>query len=343
MTVIDYKCPNCGSSMVFDSETGMLTCHSCGRQDDIEQLEDPLVKQTFTEDEVNEYQCHSCGAVIMTEADTTATTCSFCGSSVVLGDRLSGELAPVKVIPFSISKEEAVAAFKKWCRNGLLTPKGFMSADRIKSMTGMYVPFWLYDVYNDVQVHAHATRVRTYTRGDYRITETQHYEVYRELSLDYRKLPVDASEKMDDTLMDRLEPFPYDQLKPFKTPYLAGYIAEKYNYDDEELKPRMEEKIKPYIDSAIAASISGYTSVSYREKRVDSTVQRADYVLLPVWMVNYDFKKKEHTFAMNGQTGKVVGKPPISFAKVSAWFGGIAASTFVTLKVIAFIMGGGLW
>lgn len=343
MTVIDYKCPNCGSSMVFDSETGMLTCHSCGRQDDIEQLEDPLVKQTFTEDEVNEYQCHSCGAVIMTEADTTATTCSFCGSSVVLGDRLSGELAPVKVIPFSISKEEAVAAFKKWCRNGLLTPKGFMSADRIKSMTGMYVPFWLYDVYNDVQVHAHATRVRTYTRGDYRITETQHYEVYRELSLDYRKLPVDASEKMDDTLMDRLEPFPYDQLKSFKTPYLAGYIAEKYNYDDEELKPRMEEKIKPYIDSAIAASISGYTSVSYREKRVDSTVQRADYVLLPVWMVNYDFKKKEHTFAMNGQTGKVVGKPPISFAKVSAWFGGIAASTFVTLKVIAFIMGGGLW
>lgn len=343
MPVMEYKCPGCGSSMAFDSESGKLACKSCGREENIEQWEDPLVKQTFTEDEAKEYHCNSCGAVIFTEAETTATTCSFCGSNVVLGDRLTGELAPVKVIPFAISKEEAIAAFKKWCRNGLLTPRGFMNANRIKSITGMYVPFWLYDVHNDVEVHANATRVRTYVSGDYQITETKHYEVYRKLSLTYRKLPVDASEKMNDQLMDRLEPFPYEELKDFKTPYLAGYIAEKYNYTDEELVPRMEEKLQPFIDAAISESTSEYSTVMHKHKHIDSNVLRTDYVLLPVWMVNYDFGKQEHTFAMNGQTGKVVGKPPISWAKVSAWFGGVATVSFVSLKLVSLAMGGGFW
>ncbi|MGE5702498.1 MAG: TFIIB-type zinc ribbon-containing protein, partial [Clostridia bacterium] len=182
MHVIDYKCPNCGSGMVFDSESGMLSCHSCGRTDDITQLPDPLLtRNVFAEDEATEYHCKSCGAVVMTEAETAATVCSFCGSALVLGDRLSGKLAPVQVIPFAISKEEAMQAFRKWCRNGLLTPKGFMTANRIKGITGMYVPFWLYNLDNTVEVQAHGMRVRTYTQGDYLITETQHYDVYRKI------------------------------------------------------------------------------------------------------------------------------------------------------------------
>ncbi len=46
-------------------------------------------------------------------------------------------------------------------------------------------------------------------------------------------------------------------------------------------------------------------------------------------MVYYDYDYSEHTFAMNGQTGKVVGKPPISFIRVLKWFGGIAGLTFI--------------
>ncbi|NMO97593.1 TFIIB-type zinc ribbon-containing protein [Paenibacillus lemnae] len=343
MPVIEYKCPNCGSSMNFDSTSGMLSCPSCGRQDNIETIQDPLTQQVFTEDEAKEYQCTSCGAVLITDSQTSATNCSFCGSAVVLGDRISGKLAPAQVIPFAISKQEAETAFQKWCRKGLLTPRGFMTADRIKSITGMYVPFWLYDLHNRVEVHARATKVRTYTRGDYRYTETQHYDVYRKIRLNYVKLPVDAAKKMDDELMDKLEPFPYEELKGFKTPYLAGYIAEKYSYDERELLPRAKDKISGYIDSYIASTVSGYTSVSYSGKQIDTTMKQADYVLLPVWMVYYDFKDKEHTFAMNGQTGKVVGKPPISKAKVAAWFTGIAGVSFFSLKLVSWSMGGGFW
>ncbi|CAH0121439.1 MULTISPECIES: TFIIB-type zinc ribbon-containing protein [unclassified Paenibacillus] len=343
MPVIEYKCPNCGGGMVFDGDTGTLSCLSCGRKDNIEQIPDPLTKHVFTEDEVKEYHCNSCGAVIMTESETSATTCSFCGSAVVLSDRLSGELAPVMVIPFSITKEEAMRAFRKWCRNGLLTPSGFMTADRIKGITGMYVPFWLYELHNKIEVHGQGTKVRTYTRGDYHYTETQYFDVYRKIRLNYVKVPIDASAKMKDELMDKLEPFPYEQLKSFKTPYLAGYIAEKYSYDEEQLFPRAKEKIRGYIDAYISSATAGYNTVHYTNKQIDTKLKQADYVLLPVWMVHYDYNKSEYTFAMNGQTGKVVGKPPISMAKVSAWFAGIFGVSFLSLKLVSWMMGGGFW
>jgi DNA-directed RNA polymerase subunit RPC12/RpoP len=343
MQVIDYKCPNCGGGMVFDSVTGMLSCSSCGRKDDIGNMADPLAKQAFTGGGAEEYHCQSCGAVIVTEAETTATLCSFCGSAAVLGDRLTGKLAPAKVIPFAISKDEAVKAFRKWCRNGRLTPSGFMTADRIKSITGMYVPFWLYELNNRIEVRASATKVRSYTQGDYHYTETQHYEIYRRINLDYTKVPLDASEKMSDKLMDRLEPFPYNQLKDFKSPYLAGYLAEKFSFNDEELFPRVKEKIRPFIEDYIRSAVAGYTTVNYTAKQIDTKMLQADYTLLPVWVVHYDFDKLEHTFAMNGQTGKVVGKPPLSFAKIAAWCGGISGVSFVALKLAAWMMGGGLW
>lgn len=341
--ILHYKCPSCGSDMSFDSETGDLSCPSCGRHEKIENYQEELQTSSANDVETKEYHCENCGAILLTTADTTATNCSFCGAGVVIADRLSGQLAPAKVIPFTISKEEAIDAFKKWCRKGLLTPRGFMNADRIKSITGMYVPFWLFDLNSKVQVSAECTKVRTYTQGDYIYTETKYYDAFRDINLDYVKIPVDASEKMNDELMDRLEPYPYDQLKDFKTPYLAGFLAEKYNYSDDELLPRAKDKISSYIESYISSTFASYHSVFYKNKQIDTKNVNSNYVLLPVWMVSYDYNHSEHTFAMNGQTGKVVGKPPISMGKVAAWFSGIAAGTFFALKCVSFMLGGGFW
>lgn len=340
--LVHYKCPSCGSDMAFDSETGHLSCDSCGREEHVDTYDDIYIERSFEEDEAKEYQCENCGAVVLTDKDTTATSCSFCGAGVVLADRLSGDLAPVKVIPFTISKEEAMEAFRKWCKNGRLTPKGFMTADRVKGITGMYVPFWMYDLDNDVEVKATATKVNTYTRGEYRYTETHYYRVERDIDVSYLKVPVDASEKLDDTLMDKLEPYHYEELKAFKTPYLAGYLAEKYNYTDKELFGRVKDKIKTFIDSYISSTITGYSSVDYHQKNIRTTQRNSYYVLLPVWMVYYDFDKQEHTFAMNGQTGKIVGKPPLSYQKAAIWFASIAGGSFVVLKTIALLLGGDL-
>lgn len=356
--VIQYKCPNCGADMAFDSKSGKLACDSCGNKETIQSIPQEYVveennidhtsshnhsekEQFFQEGEVHEYHCNNCGAEVITDSDTTATTCSFCGAGVVLGDRLSGSLSPVKVIPFTISKEEAQAAFKAWCKKGLLTPRGFMTADRIKSITGIYVPFWLYDLDSDGEAHATCTKVRKYTKGDYIYTETSYYDVYRKVDLSYLNIPADASTKMNDKLMDKLEPYHYGDLKSFHTPYLAGYIAEKYNQTDKELYPRVEKRAKNYVDNYIRSTIQGYSSTNYTSKQIDIRQIKADYTLLPVWMVCYDYQQSEHIFAMNGQTGKIVGTPPLSTSKILTWFGGISASVFIIIRLLMFFAGGG--
>ncbi|WMJ90386.1 hypothetical protein [Anaerocolumna sp. MB42-C2] len=363
--VIQYKCPNCGADMAYDSTSGMLHCDSCGENIDIKTIknqdsndynrsetksthsskqddftETDVNSQTFSEDETVEYQCQNCGAVLITDKNTTATTCSFCGAGVVLADRLSGSKAPAKVIPFTINKEQAQEAFKKWCRKGRLTPKGFMTADRIKSITGLYVPFWLYDLNGQGEANADCTKVRTYTQGEYIYTETSHFNVYRKVNLNYLKVPADASEKMNDKLMDKLEPYNYEELKTFNMPYLAGYLAEKYNYNDRELFDRVRERVTDYVDLYIRDTINGYTTTSYNQKDILIKERNADYVLLPVWMVCYDYKQSEHTFAMNGQTGKIVGKPPLSKGKIAAWFAGVSCASFIVIKIIAILSGG---
>lgn len=350
--VIQYKCPNCGSDMAFDSASGMLACASCGRRDSIDTFPKENIKQGgdttteesaphFNEGDIHEYHCNNCGAALLTDKDTTATTCSFCGAGVVMADRLSGNLAPAKVIPFTISKEQAQEAFKKWCRKGLLTPKGFMTADRIKSITGIYVPFWLYDMKGLGDATATCTRVRTHDSGEYIVTETSYYDVYRNVDLTFLKVPTDASEKMDDTLMDKLEPFDYANLKNFQIPYLAGYIAEKYNFTDKDLFGRVQARANQYVDNYIRSTIEGYTTTNFTSKNIDISQLKADYTLLPVWMVCYDYKQSEHVFAMNGQTGKIVGKPPFSVPKAMGWFGGISAASFVILRLLSFFIGGG--
>lgn len=354
--VIQYKCPDCGADMVFDSKKGRLSCESCGRTLSVDEYKEPeeelegsfdeFAKQTFTstfgEEEASQYQCQNCGAVLITGPDTAATTCSFCGAPMILGDRLSGQLAPAKVIPFTINKEQAQEAFRKWCRGGLLTPKGFATAERIKNITGIYVPFWLYDLNGRGEANADCTRIRSYESGDYIYTETRHYDVYRKVDLNYLKVPADASEKMNDKLMDKLEPFNYTNLQDFRAPYLAGYVAEKYNYTDTDLFPRVKARVEQYVHDYIRSSIHGYSSTVIRQQWTDVKQRNAFYALLPVWMICYDYKDAEHIFAMNGQTGKIAGTPPLSWGKIFAWFAGISASVFLLLELLYFISGGAI-
>ncbi len=378
-TVIHYKCPNCGADMAFDTKTGQLLCASCGRTDNIEDMagdktpkggdikyemdeedvnaansafeydysdpsdtDEPSSHATFGANEAYEYHCNNCGAVLITDLQTTATTCSFCGAGVVLSDRLSGSLAPAKVIPFTISKEQAQEAFKKWCKKGLLTPGDFMTADRIKNITGIYVPFWLYDLNGRGDAEATCTRVRTYTHGDWIYTETKYYHVYRKVDLNYTRIPCDASKKMEDGMMDKMEPYEYNNLKDFNMPYLAGYIAEKYDFDDEQMLPRIKDRVGGYVDSYIRSTMSGYSTVNFHRKDINIRKKQAHYTLMPIWMVCYDYRQAEHNFAMNGQTGKIVGKPPLSKAKIAGWFIGISTGSFILLRLLTMLLGGGL-
>ena len=125
-------------------------------------------------------------------------------------------------------------------------------------------------------------------------------------------------------------------------PYLAGFIAEKYDYTDEDLLPRIKNRVYSYVDAYLRSTISGYSSVHINRKDINIIKRNADYTLMPVWMVCYDYRQTEHIFLMNGQTGKIIGKPPLSKAKIAMWFAGISTGSFIIMQLITRLLGGAL-
>ena len=55
-------------------------------------------------------------------------------------------------------------------------------------------------------------------------------------------------------------------------------------------------------------------------------------------MLNIKYKNKNYQFAINGQTGKVVGEYPVDDGKKWKYFGKIAGVLYIVAAVIAYFM-----
>lgn len=337
-----YKCPGCGAPLQYTPGTDALICTYCGTETSVEELsrnesrEDAQARQSF-----NSYTCESCGAELLIDENTTATTCCYCGSSALIQERLNGVLKPTGVIPFQMNKEQAKQNFCTWLCKGMFTPSVFKQKATLENIKGIYVPFWLYDYRADISTTAECTKVYRERRGDTEFVHTDYYIAERQGMSSYQKIPVDASEKMPDNMMDMLEPYNYNELKEFEMPYLSGYESEKYNYEssDTQMTERVEKRVNDYIFQDMRNSITGYSSTHILRSQTSLHRNKADYTLLPVWMITYRYKGENKSFAINGQTGKQVGELPNSPAKIAAWFGAVTAGITAFLLLMGGLFG----
>lgn len=354
MDIVQFKCPNCGGSVVFDPKTQKHVCEYCmsdfteeefGRiqeeQRGAEQNEYVIPVQE-EQDEFNNntnlYICGSCGAEIIADDNTAATFCFYCHNPVALKGRLTGACRPEMVIPFSYTREQTLQIYKDWCKKKWFLPNDFTSEQQLEKITGLYVPFWLADCTVDAQMDGEAQIVHSHTSGNYKITNTKIFHVSRGATLDYRGVPADASKKLEDALMDAIEPFDYRAFKPFSMTYLAGFFADKYDVDKAEVLPRIRTRLEGSAQDMLTQDIKGYTSVTPGNKRTQIVHTTWHYTMLPVWFMTYKYHDKKYFFAMNGQTGKVQGILPISTAKLLA----LAAGLLVVVGTIAGFIGGAL-
>ena len=277
-------------------------------------------------DDMKAYSCPSCGAELLCDATTAATSCPYCGNPSVLPGQFAGILKPDFVLPFKLSKEDAIKALKKHYRKKPLLPSTFSKSNHLEEVKGVYVPFWMYDGAASGSVQFHATTVHKYTSGDYEITETSHYDVRRAGSIGFEKIPVDASSKMPDDYMDSIEPYDYTDLKPFSTAYLPGFLADKYDVSVENSRERADKRCAGSLVSALESTVSNYTTCNETSRDIRLKRGKVHYALLPVWILNTKWEGKDFLFAMNGQTGKLVGNLPVSTKRVVGLFAAIAAS-----------------
>lgn len=337
--VLAYKCPNCGAPINFNSKSQMMACGSCGTEMDTAAFKaydaalkeaEPQTEAVWADAEVSLWKdaslaasvCKSCGGELITEGTTVATQCPYCGNAAIMPTKVSDILRPDYVIPFKLDKEAAKTALKKFYKGKPLLPKFFKDDNRIDKIAGMYVPFWLYDC--DTQSHAvyNATRIKVWTSGDTRYTKTDYYMVTRDGNMGFEKIPADGLGKMDDTIMESLEPFEYKDLTDFSMAYLSGYMADKYDVTAEENQPRVNQRVRSSVERALRATVHGYSSVSTKVMNVNVKNAQVHYALFPVWMLTTRWGEEAYPFAMNAQTGKLVGELPIDWKKALS-IGGI--------------------
>ncbi len=347
MAIITYKCPNCGGPLEFNAESQNWKCEFCLSEFNNEQiksfaedqnLKDATQQQTTEKDTEFEerakvYSCTSCGAEIVTDETTAATFCYYCHSPAIIPGQLSGQYRPAKVIPFKINKEVARDMFIKWCNKKPLLSKQFISDSQLELLSGIYIPFWLYDCDTRGRIIAEGRKVRTWVSGDKRYTETRYYDVIRAATASFNGIPADGSKKADDNLMEMLEPYDYSKMEDFSMSYLSGYLAEKYDIDEKGVFGRISDRVNEYTNTLLRYNIQGYSSVTVRNSNVDIYESKATYVLLPAWIFTYNYKGKTYVFALNGQTGKIAGSLPLSKGRMTAWFSIISGITFAILAI----------
>lgn len=356
-TLQQYKCPCCDGAIEFSSSLQKMKCPYCDTEFEMETLlaydnelksekADNMTWDTQAGGEWQEgeteglrvYICNSCGGEIVGDETTAATSCPFCGNPVVMMGQFTGDLKPDYVIPFKYDKKAAVAALKKHYSGKRLLPKVFAEQNHIDEVKGVYVPVWLFDADADVNTRYKATKVRTWSDSQYYYTETRFYSVTRNGSIGFERVPVDGSSKMDDTLMESIEPFDFSEAVDFQTAYLAGFLADKYDVDSEQSIARANERIKKSTEEAFASTVQGYATVIPVSSGISLKNGVAKYALYPVWILNTSWNGKQYSFAMNGQTGKFVGDLPLDKAAYRKWLFGIAGAVSAVTFAISYLI-----
>lgn len=322
MSVSQYKCPNCSAEIVFNPDTQMLKCDFCRSEFTLSQYKEitasvsespeDAAKADEFENGTNLYHCESCGADIMADTNTTATFCYYCHNPVILAGKLKGDYRPSKVIGFRVNRETALESFRKWCGTKKFIPADFKSSQQLEKMTGLYVPFWVANCEMTASCDAMATKnVRSWTEGNYRCVETAEYNLIRNAKVKIDGLPADGESKIDDLLMESIEPFDYNDMKPFDMSYLSGFFADKYDVDRAGVFPRIRERATTAGKNVINESIKGYSTVKKNSEYYNIDRTNWEYAMLPVWFMTYRYEDKIYEFAINGQTGKLAGTPPL--------------------------------
>ena len=223
--MLEYKCPCCDGAIQFDSATQKMKCPYCDTEFDVdtlkgydEELKDEKPSEmewatpggSWAEGEtagLHTYSCKSCGGEIVGDDTMAASACPFCGNPIVLTGQFAGTLRPDLIIPFKLDKKAAKAKLQEHLKGKTLLPRVFRSQNHIDEIKGVYVPFWLFDSDADAQLRFTATRTRSWSDSKYDYTETNYYSVRRDGTLGFDAVPVDGSSKIEDDLMESIEPF----------------------------------------------------------------------------------------------------------------------------------------
>lgn len=332
---VKLHCSSCGGVMHFNPENGKLKCPYCDSEKDIlveakEVVEHSLSKaldegaSSWTDEDIQCYNCSGCGAQIIFDAHTQAQFCNYCGSSHITLKKAEHTIAPHYLVPFAVDEKKALGLFKEWISGKWFAPNDLKTAYKNNKLLGTYVPHWTYDAetfsYYTAQRGDYYYETKTRTVDGKTETYQERHTRWTSVRGNYNRffddVLVRASKKVDQKLIDQVQPFEMSNLIAYTPQYLSGFYAERYSLTLEEGWEIAESKMARTLEHEIERRIGGD---EVHALRVETTYDDMTFkhLLLPIWLSSYQYQDKIYHFMVNGQSGKTVGQYPKSAIKIT--------------------------
>ena len=332
-----FPCSSCGNRMVYSPAGENLLCPYCKREAPIEAAEveapeylyDPEAATAeapnWEEEGESVLVCPSCGAETVSDATEMTVSCPFCGSQYVTDPQPAKPiLRPETMVPHKLTHERANEMFKSWVKRRYLAPRAFRRATHDADMKGVYLPYFTYDtdLFTTYSGQGGRRRTVTYTVRVNGKTERRTktvidwYPISGTHSMYLDDTPCCASRHTDAALLKKVEPFSTKVLKVYNPAYLAGFMAERYTLGLKEGFDRIRPLAEERMENAIKAA-RGYDTYRGMTYGHDYRKVAFKHILLPVWLSSYRYRNKTYSFIVNGESGKVAGRAPLSALKIA--------------------------
>ena len=322
------KCPNCGANMSYDIESTDLKCGHCGTTIDFDEnshverrkMTDEITKSHDTWKEGAVFKCDNCGAKSVLDKKDIAKSCAYCGSSHIVNSEELPGIKPDSVIPFQITLDSARQRFMKWIKSKFFAPRHLKQIDnKNENINSMYSSSWSFSAntqsgYNGT-LGKHVTTTRYVNGRHVSSTTVRYFRVSGSIAQDYRDFFVQSCDRIPAKMFDKIKPFNLTLLKVYRQEYLSGIIAEHYTRSIDICFNDFAAFVKKDLRHRIIRK-HGADTVQSLTINTQYNDKKFNYVLLPVYIANYSYKQKLYNFYINGASGKVVGKYPLSKWKV---------------------------
>lgn len=268
----------------------------------------------------NIYRCAACGAKLMLTGRDASTICAYCGQPSIVFDKVSNEFCPDLVIPFSVTKEEAMANIKAAIQNSKFVSREIDNY-RLDNLIGVYIPYWLptIDIRKAMKLNGtkQIRQEKMLSSSSSSETTTIPVKLLRDIECIYARITADSSRQLNDDVSRRLEPWDTDRAIPFTPKYLTGFYANVYDVPAGEAINISKKRAKEFIDEYIYDSCAEFQPVTVESEETTCDVADLEYALLPVWFMTFRCNDNIINILVNGQTGKVVAHLPNDTAKVA--------------------------
>jgi len=339
-----FSCPSCGGEAQWNPAKKAIVCPFCGTvspaQAELNAAGEEVIvehdlaaalrgipdSQRGWQTEKTSVKCQSCQAISVFNPERVSQRCDFCGSTALVPyEEVKEAIRPESLLPMKLSENQVRDLIRRWYASRWFAPNSLKRAALTDTVKGLYIPYWTFDA----QVHAEWTaesgyyyyETESYTDSEGR---TQTREVQR-----IRWVPsagmldhffddelVPASRGVQPHALRQIEPFPTTkELTPYNAAYLSGWVVERYQIDLLTAAKEARAEMDQEMERLCASQVPGDTHTNLQVD-ADYSGQTFKHILVPIWLLTYNYGSRNFQVVINGYTGATSGHYPKSWVKI---------------------------